>query len=188
MKKTLSMIAVLVIGIVMVLPFSVFAETESDVINKLSEGVVINGKTVRVKADVLNQVKSYLNTYDLTSDECKLIIDNINLAIKKAQEEGATKWSELSAKGKQDMISYLGNITSGSPNLNAELTSKGKLTVYAPDGSVFTVIGDAVVTDGTTASTSIVNTGVTSVAVIIIAIVAVAGCVVVTKNVSRANA
>ena len=188
MKKIMTLLTVLIMGMIMVMPFSVFAATESDVISKLSETQTINGKSVSVKSDVLNQVKNYLNNYDLTDAECQVILDNIDLAIAKAKEEGATKWSVLSTTGKNKMIEYLNNITSAT-TINATLTSDGTLTVMTPDGrSVFCKIKDAVVDSAVSSSTTIVNTGVTSIAVIIIAIVAAAGCVVVTKNVSKANA
>ena len=188
MKKTLSIIAVLVIGLVMVLPFSVFAATESDIISKLSEPQTINGVTVSVKTDVLNEVKRYLTAYDLTEAECQIVCDNIDAAINKAKEEGATKWTELSAAGKSAMIGYLNNITDGT-TINATLTSDGTLTVYDPDtGEVFTKIKDAVVDSNSKSGVKAVNTGVTSVAVIIIALVAAAGCIVVSRNVSQASA
>ena len=188
MKKTLSIIAIMVIGLVMVLPFSVFAETENDVINKISTPVTINGRTVSVRSDVINEAKRYLTAYDLTEAECKIICDNIDAAINKAKEEGATKWKELSAEGKNAMIGFLENVTSGT-TINATLTSDGTLTIYTPDGNeVFTKITDAVVDSGSKSGVKAVNTGVKSIAVVIIALVAAAGCVVVSRNVSKASA
>ena len=188
MKKTLSMLAVLVMGLVMVLPFSVFAVSENDIINKLSETQIINGREVSVKSDVLNEVKAYLTEFDLTDAECKVISDNIDKAVALAKSEKAVKWNDLSASGKASMLSYFQAIVDGT-SINATLTNDGVLTVYSPtDGSVFCKINDAVTDKASAGSTTIVNTGVTSIIVVIVAIVAAAGCVVVTKNVSKANA
>ena len=187
MKKSLSgLFALLLLVTSVVLPMNVFATNESDLLAKAKEPITVNGKTIRVKSEVITQVERYLKEYEISDKDCKFISDKVDEAIEIAKSAKATGWNGLTASQKAKMISLAEEINK-STSVKATLTSDGLLTIYNSDGSVFTKLSDVFTTSSSDgASTS--YTGVATAASIIVIAIAATGAVLVGKKVSKANA
>lgn len=81
-----------------------FNAYEKDVLSALRSGVSVNGTTIQLPPQYLNQAENYLNTVDLTAEQANEIIGYIghakSLVREEAQKTGATSIAELKKSGK----------------------------------------------------------------------------------------
>ena len=98
MKKV---VLVLLLAVMVVLPVSVNAMTESELREKLAASYTVNGRTDSLDDSVLVIIDRYLSTYELSSDDCDYISDKIDEGLEIGRAGTATEWHELTSSEKE---------------------------------------------------------------------------------------
>lgn len=177
MKRLLS------VGLVLVMLFAVVAvkaagKTEDDLYKALTQTITINGVEVTVSEATKNHIKSYLNQFEVSAEDCEYIINKINTAISILKSEGKTDFSKLSADAKAQLKALVVDIHDNT-TVNATVTN-GAVVVYDNTGDVFFEVTDLVKQTGSETSTTAI------IAAISLVIVA-AGALLVGRQVKHSN-
>lgn len=174
MKKVYLMLLVLFVGI-----FNVFAATESDLLAKLSAGYVVDGETVKASDYQISEAKRYLNKYEVSETDCDFIIAKIDEIYELAKADKAKSFTELSSANKTKAVAIVAEIKEKT-SVKATLTKDGVLTIYESDGkTIFAQIKDKDVTK---------QTGSNNLVFVALGIVSVVGIAYVAKKAISTNA
>ena len=173
-KGFLVFLAVLLLGLV-----NVYAANESDLLAKLSQGYVVDGETVKATDYQISEVERYLNKYEVSDEDCALIIQKIDEVYDLAKADKAKSFTELSSTNKSKVVSIVAEIKNQT-SVKATLTENGVLTIYESDGkTVFAKIADKDITK---------QTGSSNIVYLVASVVSVIGAVYIVKKASKANA
>ena len=175
MKKLFSVVLVLVMFLGVV---TVKAMTEDELYDALTQTIKINGVNVSVSETTKNHIKTYLNQFDVSSEDCEFINTRINTAISILKSEGKTDFSKLSSSAKSQLKALVQEINSGTA-VKATVTN-GSVVVYDNNGGEFFTVTDLVKQTGSGASTTAI------IATISLVIVA-AGALLVGRQVKHSN-
>lgn len=112
MKKTLALMLALIMVISVFSVSSVFAarslnDYEKAIIAELKSGVVVDGKTISIPSEYINQAETYLQSREtpVTEAEQKEIMAQISVAKAAVKESGATSIKDLPASVKNTIVS-----------------------------------------------------------------------------------
>ncbi len=119
----------------------IYAKTEEDILAKSKEMIEINDKKYRFKGEFIKQIEKYLDKYEVTEEECDIVLTNVEEIINTLKETNTIEWNELS-KENQTKITELVSDISIKTSIKATLTQDGILTVYEDNGEEFTKISN----------------------------------------------
>ena len=107
MKRLLfvSLIASLFVGVT-----SVSAMTESELEEKLTQTITINGTEVTLPDATKDKIRAYLKQYDVSSSDADYISQKIDTAINIVKSEGKTDFKELSTSAKEKLKEILSDL------------------------------------------------------------------------------
>ena len=146
MKKLLvSFISLLLLFTVAV---PAFAATNTDaILDSLHSGVVVNGKTVEIPVNYINQAENYFASHKITDAQANYILAQINAAKKSIQAAGITDLSKMNASTKQQIIT---DAQSAANNIALKLTigADKKVKIADSNGIVVFSGGDPIKTTG----------------------------------------
>lgn len=176
MKKKLSLALLLAAGLVAVAPVN--AMTEAELKTKLTQEYTVNGRTEKVKEDVVVQIERYLNKYEVSSADCDYIAKKIDEGLDLVRKGNATEWRQLTASEKEGLITIINDV-SRKTSVKASLTKGGELIVYEADGKTeFTRINDLIKNTDDSMSIVLVSS----------AAISLVGLLLIIKRVVKANA
>lgn len=157
MKIKKIMVAVLTMAMVTASSVMAFAANgvsadEQKILDKLNAGVAVNGTTVKVPAEYVNQAEKYLAANDVTADEVATIDSKIDDAFAVVKSENVTDLTKLSKDAKQKVLA---DAQSAAKVVGVTVTydaKSGAVTGKTADGTV--VLTGSVKADSTTGSTT----------------------------------
>ena len=132
------------IAVVLLCTFTnVNAMTESELKAKLTKTYVINGATFKANESQVAQIERYLAQNEISATDADIIASKIDEAVNVIKASGATSIDGLSRTSKDQLISIANDI-SNTTAVKLSI-SKGVLSVYNTDGSLFTKVEKNVV-------------------------------------------
>lgn len=98
MKKILIFVFII---ITILLNFSCFAATKSDIINAINKTYTVNKETYTLPEGIRKKASEYINTHELTSEDCDLLLAYIDEAVAFANKLGTVNISKISKENIQ---------------------------------------------------------------------------------------
>lgn len=131
---------------------------EQAVLDELGTSITMQGKSMSLPSEYINQAENYFNTIDMTSDQSSSIISNIKDGKSFLQNSGASNISDLSFSQKQQLLDY-GNKVVGVLGMKMSYyQTKKELMIYAPDGTVAFAASPHLTTGGTVSDSNVIKT------------------------------
>jgi hypothetical protein len=108
MKKITSIfVALMLVAVTAVTAFAAgINSNEQAVLDELNATISMQGSTMKIPAEFVNQAESYFNTIEMTADESSQIIAVIKEGESFLSNSGAANIADLSAEQKQELLSY----------------------------------------------------------------------------------
>ena len=135
----------LLFGIVALLAFfctrNVFAMTEAELTAKVKATYTVNGKELKVPQKYINMYDDYVSQYDLSSEDCQYIADQIDKLFAAAKSKGVTSVEEMDDKCKAELKQACADV-SANTGIKATILSDGRVSVskYNNKNEVFGII------------------------------------------------
>jgi hypothetical protein len=105
MKKIICMVSALALVVVTALSASAaVTDNEQKVLDAINSGVTVNGQTVKVPADYVNQATTYLSQNNITAEQADAIVAEIDAAKEIIKEAGVTDLSKLTGAQKSALV------------------------------------------------------------------------------------
>lgn len=80
--------------------------SEQAVLDELGKSITMNGTKMVISDEYINQVSNYFNTIEMTEDQSKTIITEINNCKKVLENSNVTNIGNMSKAQKQELMSY----------------------------------------------------------------------------------
>ena len=125
MKKLLVLLCALFVGIM-----NVSAMSESQLIEKLSKEIKVNGATYKISDSQKTALEQYLNQYDISSAHADIIAEKFDKAFEILKNSGKKRFYDMTKAEKQqvkDLVIEVANNTSVKVAI-----VKDNLVVYKP--------------------------------------------------------
>lgn len=134
---------------------NVYAMTEAELTAKVKATYDINGHALKVPEKYVNLYEDYVDQYELTSEDCQYIADQIDMLVAAAKKNGVTSVNQLDDKCAEELRTACANV-SAHTGVKATLLSDGRVSVskYNNPNEVFAIIGVNIATN--TGSTALV--------------------------------
>ena len=146
MKKILVSFFSLLLLVSMSVP--AFAASNSDaILDALRSGIVVDGKTVEIPANYINQAENYFSSHQVTDAQANYLLAQINSAKKAIQASGVTNLSKLDAGTKQKILSEVQS-AANSVDLKLTIGSNKTVQIADPNGSIVFAGGNPIKTTG----------------------------------------
>jgi len=127
---------------------NVSAMTKDELKNKLTGEYTINGVTWKVEADRVAEIERYLTQNEVSESDADYIASKVDEAVRLIESGNATSYSQLSIREKDQLVALVNDV-SNATSVKATV-SKGILTVYNNDGTVFTKVTSIIKETGNT--------------------------------------
>lgn len=172
--KKITLVLLLAVGLLVTT--NVSAMTEAELKAKLTDTYTVNGRTEKVNSSVVVQIERYLDENEISSEDCDYIAKKVDEAIALIEKGSATEWSKLSAAEVEDLMAIADDV-SNKTSVKVALNKGGVLTVYNEDGTVFTKVSNIIkYTDASVAG------------YVVIGAMSLAGLLLITRKIAKANA
>lgn len=154
---------------------NVSALTKDDLKDKLTDIYEVNGVKFRATESQIAEIERYLEKNDLSDADATYIATKFDEAVAIIRKGNATSLDELTQAEKEQIIALINDVANKT---SVKLTvSKGVITVYNLDGTVFTKVDDVVkYTDSSNVLVTVAST------------ITVAGLAVITLKLKKENA
>lgn len=141
--------------LVLLIALSVFGVTnvkamnESDLRTKMTASYTINGATFKLDDYVVVQIDRYLDTYEVSPEDCDYIAGKVDEAVAIVEAGNATSMDQVSASERKQLS---GLVTDVNNNTSVKATVKsGTVIIYDPNtGAEFTRLTPPAKQTGTT--------------------------------------
>jgi len=139
MKKRI-LIGVIVLTM-MLFTKNVFAMTEEELTAKVKATYDINGNMLKVPTKYVNMYEDYVSQYDLTSEDCQYIADQIDKIAAAMRTNGVTNVKEIDKKCKKELRQACADV-SANTGVKATVLSDGRVSVskYNNSKEVFGIV------------------------------------------------
>ena len=173
-KKLLKEVIVLTM---MLFTKNVFAMTEDELTAKVKATYDINGNMLKVPTKYVNMYEDYVSQYELSSEDCQYIANQIDKIVAAMRTNGVTNVKEIDKKCKQELKQACADV-SANTGVKATVLSDGRVSVskYNNNQEVFGIIDVNLAT----------NTGSTNI-LYIVGIITLIGIGLVTIEIKKAN-
>lgn len=137
-KKILMGVMVLV---TMLFTKNVYAMTEAELTAKVKDTYDINGNMLKVPTKYVNMYEDYVSQYDLSSDDCQYIADQIDKIVAAMRTNGVTNVKEIDKKCKTELKQACADV-SANTGVKATVLSDGRVSVskYNNSNEVFGIV------------------------------------------------
>ena len=135
----------ILLGIVALLAFlctkNVFALSEAELTAKVHASYDVNGETLTIPTKYVNMYDDYVSQYELSSEDCQYIADQIDILLAAARSNGVTKIEEIDDKCKAELRQACADV-SANTGVKATILSDGRVSVskYNNKDEVFGII------------------------------------------------
>ncbi|MBQ8131725.1 MAG: hypothetical protein IJ193_04465 [Bacilli bacterium] len=152
MKKSLFGILVLV-AVAFMSVTNVSAMTEAELRTHVKSSYTVGGTTVTVPAEYIKQFEDYLDAFEISSEDCQYIADQLDYLRNVAQNNGVKSASEFEQKCAAEIKAAVSRV-SANTGVKATVLSNGKLQVskYNKPNETFVVAGTNIATNTGSAS------------------------------------
>lgn len=137
MKKMIALIvSVLVIVAVCVNASAAGLDSNKQkILDALKTTITVDGKTISLPSDILNQAENYLLRDDvvITADQANTIIDEIEASVQVVKDSGVTSISQLSGAQKSEIINNMKDAGSVVDLTVTVDSAKNQLSVLSGD-------------------------------------------------------
>ena len=130
MKKFLLSLAI--VGMLFV-AMPVHALSEADLAAKFKKSFKVGNDTVSIDSDTKVLVERYLNTYEVSEEDCEYIANKIDEAISILQKDGHYEVSKMSTSTKDKLKALVTDVSSHT-NVKGT-TKKGAVVIYKPNST-----------------------------------------------------
>ena len=173
MKKLGKLLSVLVISLVLGVS-SISAMTEDELKAKLTAAYTVNGVKVQATADQIVQIERYLAQNDISSADADYIATKVDAAITVMESGSATTIKNMTSAEKERIKTILNEV---AQNTSVKLTvSKGEITVYNTDNTVFSKVTESAVKYTNNTTTLVIT---------IAGVIVLAGVVIAARKMSK---
>ena len=139
MKKAISIaVVVLMLALSMVSAFALVSPEEQKIVDALKAGVTVNGQTVTLPADYINQAENYLinNDVDITAENAAAIIAKIDNAKAVIVEKGITNLDKNIPSDVKDQLVAIAEEAAKVENLKVTVSGdKSQITIVDNNGN-----------------------------------------------------
>ena len=127
---------------------NVFAMTEAELTAKVKASYEVNGKTLKVPENYVNMYDDYVSQYELSSEDCQYIANQIDKLLAAARANGVKSVDELDDKCKAELRQACADV-SANTGIKATILSDGRVSVskYNNKNEVFGIIGVNIATN-----------------------------------------
>jgi hypothetical protein len=135
----------LLLGLVALVAFfctkNAFAMTEAELTAKVKATYNINGNNLTVPQKYVNMYEDYVSQYELTSEDCQYVADQIDKLVAAAKANGVTKIEDLDNKCKSELRQACADV-SANTGVKATILSDGRVSVskYNNKNEVFGIV------------------------------------------------
>ena len=161
MKKSLFAVFVLVSSLLMAIP-SVHAMSEQDLSTKVKATYNINGNSIKISQRYINLFEDYISQFDISSEDCQYIADQIDILEKAAKAKGVTSTKDFQKKCAAEIKAACANV-SAHTGIKATVLSNGRVSVskYNMPNEVFTILRTTIATNTGSASIIVIASTIT---------------------------
>lgn len=125
MKKLIVLLCALFVGVM-----NVSAMTESELMDKLSQEVKVNGATFKISDTQKTAMEEYLNQYDISSKDADFIAKKVDEAFDVLKNSGKQSFYDMTESEKQQVRDLVLEVANNTKVKVAIV--KGNLVVYKP--------------------------------------------------------
>ncbi len=151
MKKKIFLVIVAILALFTTK--NVFAMSEAELTAKVKATYDINGHQLKVPTKYVNLYEDYVDQYELTSEDCQYIADQIDMIVAAAKKNGVTSVKELQTKCAEELRTACANV-SANTGVKATILADGRVSVskYNNPNEIFAIIGVNIATNTGSAS------------------------------------
>lgn len=146
-KKYFSIIAAfLICAFCIVQPAHAAANTDA-ILSALRSGITVNGQSVKIPANYINQAENFFVSHKITDDQARYILAEINGAKAAIQQAGVTNLKKMDKATKNKVLSAA-QAAANNVDLNLTIGSDKKVQIADSNGTVAFTSGNIIKTTG----------------------------------------
>lgn len=119
---------------------------EQKILDALNAGVVVDGTTVNVPAEYINQAESYLKTNDVAADQVTVILSEIDSVKAVVKENNIKSIADIKGSVASDIFAHAQKAAS-TVGVTLKLNADNTVTVIDKDGKVLFTADKGVIKD-----------------------------------------
>lgn len=144
MKKKILLMIMVIATVFSITP--VLAMTEGELTSKVKATYDINGHKLSVPTKYLNLYDDYVSQFDISSEDCQYIADQIDILVAAARKKNVTSVKDFMEKCSDEIVTACANV-SANTGVKATVLADGRVSVskYNQPNEVFAIVGSHLV-------------------------------------------
>lgn len=159
MKKLMALLTsvLLIVAISLNASAAGLDSNKQKILNALKASVSVDGKTVSIPADILNQAENYLLRDDvvITADQASAVVEQINASIQVVKDAGVTSMGALNGAQKTEILNKI-NKAAEAVDLTVSLDSAKNEIKVMSDGKLVAAVEPALKVTGPNATSIVI--------------------------------